>query len=146
MINLLEVIDNPEAVALYFMAPFRGLSGENATEEEINRNIADGLGVASWLRGHFPGVVWIIPHEHEILARGMYKKERITSADIIAGWLWVLSRPGVKGGVLWDGKGTSAGMQAEENYLDDLRKPVCTIEETGDEAQREIEQMISEIL
>ncbi len=146
MINLLEVLENPTAIALYFIAAVRGLKGNNATEAEMDSKIAEALQFADWLRGCFPGVIWLIPHEHEVIVRGLLKEGLVEKDDVPWAWTWALKRPGLKGAVLWDAHGISEGMLIEKNCLLNLGKPVCTVEQAGDVAEKNITELIIDIL
>jgi len=141
MINLLTVIDNPDPPCVYFAAPVRGIAGDNATEEEINRNIEEDLGVADWLRGHFPGIIWIIPHEHEIIIREACR-DNIEPERIVLWWKRVACK--CKAMVVYDRHGISNGMQAEIDVM--IGKPVVYMDATGEEAETDIAAMIASIL
>lgn len=126
----------------YFMAPVRGLAGNNATIPEMDRNIEKALVIAQWLRDKYPEIEWIIPHEHELIIRQLWL-DGISAEKIVNAWAAIASTCDF--GVIFDGDGISDGMKAEADAMSEKGKPIAYMDETGDEAELAVEIAIAEV-
>jgi len=90
MRDLIKALNDPDVTCVYFAAAVRGRLGDRASLADMDLNITTALQVAGWLRGKFPQVTWIVPHEHEIIIREAYL-DGIPGDRIVSWWLKVSS-------------------------------------------------------
>jgi len=125
----------------YLMAPVRGLSGDNATIEEIDANIAEALRVGDWLREKFPEVKWIIPHEHEVIVRQLWLDGYITSEQIVSSCTKLAARCDL--GVMYIANGISSGMGEEVAACCVAHRPLVLVRTTSKWAEKDVSRAIS---
>ena len=73
-----------EKVKGYFLAAYRGIQGDDATEDEISANIERALEVGYAIKQSFPDVLDLyIPHLNQEIAFGLWQDGLVTSDDIV---------------------------------------------------------------
>ena len=125
----------------YLMAPVRGKSGNNATIEEMDANIAEALRVGDWLREKFPEVEWIIPHEHEVIVRQLWQDGYITSEQIVSSCAKLAARCDLC--VMYVANGISSGMAEEVVACCIANNPLVFIRSMSEWTKEDIGRAIS---
>jgi len=70
-------------IPTYFMAHYRGIKGDKATEADIAANVKRALDLALKIRQGFPELDLFIPHQNQEITHMLWNWDLITSRDIL---------------------------------------------------------------
>jgi hypothetical protein len=123
----------------YFMAPVRGIEGNDVSRSVKWANIQMALEIADWLKRKFPDVDWYIPHYHEEFIEAL-QKQGVTSETVVAAFCDIAASKDIA--ILYDGNGVSNGMISERRARAKTGKCTTSIDTTDDIAREQIAMVI----